>query len=320
MSFRRPSRSTRSVGFTLIELLVVIAIIAVLIGLLLPAVQKVRESAARTKCQNNLKQIGLALHNYHDAFGALPRAGERRNELSWHVYVLPYLEQENLFREFDLATAGDYRGMRKNDPHGFRRMPGYLCPSSPRERAPTAAPHRVNSGEFVGGQPPYTTHYYGIHGPKGTNPATGLAYPADASGSEGGFAKSGFFPRDTTTTAQDAGRRLTDATDGTSSSILVGEMSWENNQTGTRYRTWVRGCDSSGSAEPFVCAGTKNVVNRMNTYATNVFNDLAMGSQHAGGANFCFGDGTVRFLRESIPLDTYKALASINGGEVVSGE
>ena len=98
-------------GFTLIELLVVIAIIAVLIGLLLPAVQKVREAAARTKCQNNVKQIGLALHNYHDANGKMPKASAMLygpdytwTGVAFTVTILPYVEQDGLYKQFDLGT------------------------------------------------------------------------------------------------------------------------------------------------------------------------------------------------------------------------
>ena len=307
------SRRAGRMGFTLIELLVVIAIIAILIGLLLPAVQKVREAAARMKCSNNLKQIGIALHAYHDARGTLPRAGELRNELSWHVYVLPYIEQDNLYKAFNRA-AGAYTMTGKNNPHGLTKLNVYTCPSSPRDRMGTAAPHNVNTPDLVGGQPPYVPHYYAIHGPKGTNPATGAAYPWVNTGSHGGFASSGFFERDTTTgVEEDSGRRLTDATDGTSNTLMVGELSWENAVTGTRYRSWVRGCDTAP-----VCAGAKNVVNAINTPSIANFNDIAMGSMHTGGANFCMGDGSVRFLRSSIALATYRAMASATGGETVS--
>jgi prepilin-type N-terminal cleavage/methylation domain-containing protein len=300
-------------GFTLIELLVVIAIIAILIGLLLPAVQKVREAAARMKCSNNLKQIGLGLHNYHDTRGALPKAGDVASQLSWHVYILPYVEQDNLFKQFNLGTGNYDSATNKNNPHGLTKVSVYQCPTSSVERMLTTAPHNPHNPELVGGQAPYTPHYYGVHGPKGLNPATNANYPADTSGSHGGFSEAGFFQRDNTT-VEDPGRKLTDATDGTSNSYMVGELSWYNAVTGTRYRTWVRGCENTN----VVCAGAKNVVNAINTPSIASFNDIAFGSMHSGGTHFCMGDASVRFVRDSIPLTTYRAFASINGGEVLS--
>src|SRR5262245_61909390 len=159
--------STRS-AFTLIELLVVIAILAILIGLLVPAVQKVREAAARAQCQNHLKQIALAVHTYHDAHRKLPPAFVARVQLSWHVFILPYLEEANLFRAMDTTTPGAYDTVpNRNNPHGLRRVGHYLCPSSPVERMLLTAPHNVNPPDRVPantGEAPYTVHYYGLTG------------------------------------------------------------------------------------------------------------------------------------------------------------
>ena len=316
------NRMPRRKAFTLIELLVVIAIIAILIGLLLPAVQKVREAAARTKCQNNLKQIGLALHNFHDAIGGLPKAGKFSNELSWHVFVLPYAEQGSLFNQFNLA-AGAFngppgnRGPMKNE-LAFNKVPIYLCPSCPLDRMATnSPPNNVNAPELINNQAPYTTHYYGVMGPKGTNPVTGLAYTWDNTGSHGGFARQGMFMRDTIkpnpNTGAEPGYPFTAITDGTSNTLMVGEIAWVNNITGTRYRSWIRGCDTAP-----VCAGSRNVVNSINTPSIALFNDIAFGSMHPSGANFLMGDGAVRFIRDSINLNTYRAMASRDGGEALN--
>lgn len=161
--------------------------------------------------------------------------------------------------------------------------------------------------DLVGGEAPYTTHYYGVMGPKGTNPATGTAYRADALGTHGGYGLQGIFHWTTPC-------RLSQVTDGTSNTLMLGEISWTNTVTGTRYRSWLRGRTMNDDHD---VTGAKNVVNAINTPGVGTFNDIAMGSQHPGGANFALGDGSVRFIRDTIPLGTFRSLASRDGGETI---
>jgi prepilin-type N-terminal cleavage/methylation domain-containing protein/prepilin-type processing-associated H-X9-DG protein len=288
-------------GFTLIELLVVIAIIAILIGLLLPAVQKVREAAARMKCSNNLKQIGLALHSYHDANNRFPPGGTGPNvgpfvapvgmtgSIGYTVYILPYEEQDNVFRQMN--TAVDYN----QDPNlavAPLLIPIYQCPSAV-----------ITESTYVTGK---TNHYQGVAGPKGTNPQTGQPYAAtNPTGLHGGFSNQGVLGPNTRVT-------IGAITDGTSNTLLVGELSWKDANC---YRPWTRGWDSDAMA------ASKNVTNPMNAVPYNGssnFNDVSFGSQHAGGgANFLLADGSVRFLRQSIDINAYKAAASRDGGETL---
>jgi len=307
----------RRSGFTLIELLVVIAIIAILIGLLLPAVQKVREAAARTQCINNMKQLALALHGYHDVNGTFPKAPPLGGTTSvgWHALTLAFIEQKAIGENINPALAA-YSPATINRTQGANRIATFLCPSWREEQSHSTI-------DNVNGVNAFTTHYYGNAGPKGTNPTNGQPYAVNGpSSSQGGLACEGILPYHPSVTPsapkQTGGVTMTAITDGTSNTLMLFEISWKGLEVspGT-YRSWVRGAawDNDSSA-------SKNVTNAMRTVKYNGggnYNDVSMGSNHPGGCNVSFADGSVRFLRDSIDLNTVlKPLASRGGNEVVS--
>jgi prepilin-type N-terminal cleavage/methylation domain-containing protein/prepilin-type processing-associated H-X9-DG protein len=304
-------------GFTLVELLVVIAIIGVLVALLLPAVQVAREAARRMRCQNNLKQIGLASHSHHDVVGELPRAFSPTTGLSWHVYILPYIEQQSLYNNFDTTTVNpSHTAPNRNDPNGLVIVPTYQCTSCPVKRQLFNPPNNTNGPTDLippnTGAPAAVPHYYGVNGPRGGN------YPVGTALHEGvPAATSGIFQRDGTI-------RMARITDGTSNTMMVAEMSWYSTLYGTRFRTWVRGGDEySGviAGKPAFVVSCRNVTNPINgMISANLivpYNDVPFGSQHSGGMNICLGDGSVRFLNQNIGMTTYRALASRDEGENV---
>ena len=269
----------------------VIAIIAILIALLLPAVQQAREAARRSTCKNSLKQIGLALHNYHDTFGSFPMGALGSGTLdgsSWLVSILPQIEQTPLYNQFTFGLAYN---STTNKPVGQQVVSVYLCPSGTKTKADDDATY-------------YTTHYYGIMGPTGTNPQSGVAYKENTGGGHGGFSQEGLFYLNTS-------RNFRDILDGTSNTLAVGEISWsDRNGNPTRYRPWTRG----GKPSDFM-APAKNMAQQINADFTALFNDMSYGSNHTGGAQFLMGDGAVRFLSENIDYNLLLSTASIAGGE-----
>jgi prepilin-type N-terminal cleavage/methylation domain-containing protein len=302
-----PRRAIR--GFTLVELLVVIAIIGVLVALLLPAVQSAREAARRMHCQNNLRQLGIAAHNYHDVVGVFPSAGTTSNEFSWMVHILPYIEQKNLYDQFNFNkgtyTSGGALQTGKNG-LALNRINAYLCPASPIKTLPQGGAHNIHAPELVNGQPPYTSHYYGVQGPRGTG-LGGTTYIVSGNTTHGGFSTHGIMQCDGKV-------RAAQVTDGTSNTFLFGELSWTSQTVGTRYRSWVRGCfDAHNASNP-----TRNVNSSINTLAIGLFNDIAFGSMHPSGCNFSLADASTRFISQNISLGIYKATASRDGDENVS--
>jgi prepilin-type N-terminal cleavage/methylation domain-containing protein len=306
-------------GFTLIELLVVIAIIAVLIALLLPAVQQAREAARRSQCQNNLKQWGLALHNYHDTNNKLPIGAMgltgTDNNFSFHVRVLPFIEQTNLYQQFNQAQH--YNNMTAvNGVSNFTlktaTVPLFFCPSS-REA------DRVAS-ETVSGvtQVATTLNYYGIAGPKGPRPNVAANYPmvgTTVSTDHGGFAQSGMF-------VVNKSLGFKDCSDGLSNTFLMGEISAQTNPLlSASWRAWTQGASgSSGNGTASYC--TKNVawpIASTSGYkgndASHLFNDVAFCSPHTGGVEFLMGDGRVIFVSANINFAVYQGAASREGGE-----
>ena len=305
-------------AFTLVELLVVIAIIGILIALLLPAVQAAREAARRAQCSNNLKQITLAMHNYHAATKVLPPGSIISNNLAWNVMILPYIEQQPLYDLFDFREGPFNGGSNREGPnksiHALNRVEAFLCPSATRLYATHPSSTLLNPERKT-----YASHYFGVAGPKGPNPFGGTYLVERESNGYGGFALDGVL-------FKNSAIRIGDVIDGTSNTLAVGEIAWPRGGTygsqdggtdgGGDGANWVRGI-AFGTTDAQISGSSscKNVVDGINVLPT-LFNDISFSSKHPGGAQFGMCDGSVRFVSENVDLLVYKSTASRDGGEV----
>ncbi len=310
-AWKAPSR-----GFTLIELLVVIAIIAILIALLLPAVQQAREAARRTECKNNLKQLGLALHNYHDVHNYFPlnsayAGGQPVMNRSGFVGMLPFIDQAPMFNQMNMSLQG-------TDPPNlaFMQQPltALLCPSD-------------KTGVKVDHQG-YNQNHLSAHG------LTVAVAPSDYAFCFGDYVNSSTStgaiwgpnlspPKNYADGIVENGRgmfcrgnwscRVGDVRDGTSNTFAIGECIgyWCPWQTGWAHQSWATTSQSinwMNAALRAANAGPTNIDSN---------NCIAFRSQHVGGAHFVMGDGAVRFVSENINGLVYNALGSRNGKETV---
>lgn len=294
---RQNSKSRTPSGFTLIELLVVIAIIAVLIGLLLPAVQQAREAARRSQCRNHLKQMGLAVHNYHDTVQQFPYGGLAANHANGWVMILPYLDQANVYNMFNFSA--DVGGSdTANQAAKVVPIPTYFCPSHTRLR-------QVVPVSGSGG----SAYYGGARGDYSMNCGTTNCYStavADWSG----------------ITNIQSSIKMRDVTDGTSNTFLIGEK-WTDPTLASNVSPAAPDSNVSDNAYwQWGNYGCRLVKNPMNVNLATIgitYGDTSanFGSQHVGGCHFVLCDGSVRFISQNIDMTTYRNLGNRADGQVL---
>lgn len=320
-------------GFTLIELLVVIAIIAILVALLLPAVQQAREAARRSSCKNNLKQIGLALHNYHDVHGTFPIGELARyrtspwvsNRTTWLVRILPYIEQAVIFDQIDFGVEPGYVGV--NAPLRNIDISTYRCPSDPGDRltteATTYAPNNYvgclgNSNQIMGGG--------------------GSATIIPPFGSGGYWAR--YVQNDGTERgcfASNSHTRFRDIKDGTSNTMAVSEClaGFDVIGHGGNFQGNLNTCVESSAPTNIRRRGSSwlrgdiwnwafNTIRTPNpdlpdcyAWTSGSLGNVPARSKHTGGVQVALADGSIRFVSENINLQTWRDLGDRRDGNVL---
>jgi prepilin-type N-terminal cleavage/methylation domain-containing protein/prepilin-type processing-associated H-X9-DG protein len=330
-------------GFTLIELLVVIAIIAVLIALLLPAVQAAREAARRSQCVNNLKQIGLGMHNYHDVNGSLPPGVKSCCWGTWILFMLPYVEQQALFNAWNFG--GDYAYYQGTYDSNFRyggiynltvsstRVTAYMCPSDGNNASLSNIGSTIAGKSFLVTSQNYVVNFGNLHTaqPASYNNVPFLGAPfADIDGRLSGVS---------TGTSGQYVFNFSTINDGLTNTLLASECIVGTGK-GAQYNASydLRGFSWWGSASSFTGWMTPNStlpdVLEASSYCvypypnnppctqptTSLPKMNAARSRHPGGVNAAMADGSVKFFKNSISLNIWRALSSTHGGEVISSD
>jgi prepilin-type N-terminal cleavage/methylation domain-containing protein len=305
-------------GFTLIELLVVIAIIAILIGLLLPAVQKVRDAAARVQCQNNLKQLGLAYHNYagvNKGSFAPAMITDQTKTVGWGIFLLPYIEQDNLYKQYNFGAPFFYSNPAfgiNNQAVANTPIKLYLCPAAPSRTGPYSYTFTFPGFPSFSWQA-YAADYTPLAGVS-QSLATYLGLTLPAASLQGALQR-------------DIGTPILGLTDGTSNTILLAEIAGKNElyqagrDTGTQLSGFFGGeggwADATSAGSSLYGSSGDGTVSP-GSCGINCSNDYGLYAFHTGGANVLLGDGPVRFLSASIDIRALCALVTRSGGDLAT--